>query len=85
MNFWQVLTKTVPLEEERDILARIGLRFLWCTGPYFLFVIIWFAFVTNRNSPLTELWPSLFFLAIPFLGGLNDWRRLKRQVEQLEA
>jgi len=74
MTVWQWLTKSRPLEDERDIMARIGFRFIWCTGPYFLLAFIFSRF----GSPLLLLsWSALFFLSIPFIGGVIDWRRLK--------
>ncbi len=71
--YW--LTKSIPLDNERDMMARIGLRFLCCTGPYFLIAIILYAF--GRPSMLLSMWLGLFFLLIPFVGGVIDWYRLK--------
>lgn len=37
-------------------MARIGFRFIWCTGPYFLLAFILSAFgITAMLSP----WPAL--------------------------
>jgi hypothetical protein len=73
MNVWQSLTKPLLLEDGRDVLARIGQRFVWCTGPYFLAALILSIFGDNK---LLSPWLSLWILAIPFLGGVIDWRRL---------
>lgn len=73
MNVWQSLTKTFPLEDERDLMARIGVRFVWGTGPYFLVALLLSMFGYDN---LLRPWLSLWILAIPFLGGVIDWRRL---------
>ena len=79
MTVWQWFTKKLPLEDQRDVMARIGFRFLWCTGPYFLLAVILSAFdMTAMLSPSL----ALVVLAIPIIGGVIDWRRLKRRVER---
>ena len=79
MTVWQSLTKKFPLEDDRDIMARIGFRFIWCTGPFFLLVFILSAFgITAMSSP----WLALPILSVPFIGGVIDWRRLKRRPER---
>jgi hypothetical protein len=35
-RLWKWLTATPPLLDGRDALARVGGRFLWVTGPYFV-------------------------------------------------
>ncbi len=40
MSAWKWLTQKLPLEDDRDIMARIGFRFIWCTGPYFLVAVV---------------------------------------------
>jgi hypothetical protein len=67
-----MLFKTLPLENERDLWARVGLRFAWCTGPYFLFETCFASFAPPA-------WMNLFFLAIPFLGAAVDFRQLSRR------
>ena len=56
-------------------MARIGCRFLWCTAPYFVIAYLLAAF---GNTGLLTAAPALFMVAIPVLGGLNDWRRLQQ-------
>ena len=73
MNTWQSLTKKLPLEDGRDVMARIGVRFVWCTGPYFLIALI---LSMLGNSSLLASSVALWILAIPFLGGIIDCRRL---------
>jgi hypothetical protein len=77
MTIWQWLTKRILLEDERDIMARIGFRFIWCTGPYFFLALVLSAF---GKSKMLLSWPAFFFLAIPFIGGLVDWYRLKGRI-----
>jgi hypothetical protein len=74
MTRWQWLTKRILLEDERDIMARVGVRFIWCTGPYFFLAIV---FSTFGKTAMLSPWPAFFFLAIPFIGGIVDWYRLK--------
>jgi hypothetical protein len=81
VNVWQRLTKKLPLEDDRDIMARIGFRFIWFTGPYFLVAVI---LSTFGSSKLFTLWPALFILAIPCIGGVIDWCRLKRHTKRVE-
>ena len=83
MNTWKWLTKKYPLENSRDIMARIGVRFVWCTGPYFLFAIV---IATLGDNRLFTSWLTLFMLAIPFVGGLIDSYRLSRpSAERVES
>ena len=35
MNLWKTLTSKIPLEDGRDAAARIAVRFVFCTFPYF--------------------------------------------------
>ncbi len=81
MDVWQRLTYKLPLEDERDIMARIGFRFMWCTGPYFLVAVI---VSTYRGNTLFTSWPELFVLAIPFIGGVVDWYRLNQRTKRAE-
>ena len=78
MNVFKSLT---PIEDNRHVLARVGLRFIFCTGPYFLTAIIAQSFGSDR---LFAMWPALFMLAIPFTGGLLDWFRLHKSVGRVE-
>jgi hypothetical protein len=76
MTVWQWLTKTLPLENERDVMARIGFRFIWCTVPYFLLMFVLSAFgITVLFSPAL----ALMILFLPIIGGVADWRRLQRR------
>jgi hypothetical protein len=75
MSFWQTM-KSLPLEDNRDILARIGMRCVCCTLPYFVFVYALNAF--GFESPLTSPM-SMWIVAIPIIGGVVDWFRIHRQ------
>ncbi|HEX8523875.1 MAG TPA: hypothetical protein VF669_16595 [Tepidisphaeraceae bacterium] len=76
MGLWQSMTTTIPLVNSRDVLARIGVRCVWCTLPYFAFILAWAVFDPSR-SVATPL--SFFMLALPILGGLLDSYRIKRK------
>ncbi len=82
MNIWRWLTKKLPLEDNSDIMARVGFRFLWCTGPYFLVAIVLFRF---GSGTLLASRLSMFILAIPFIGGVVDWHRLKHHTKCVET
>jgi len=73
MTARQSLTGKFPLKDYRDMMARIGVRFFWCTGPYFLVAGILSIF---GNSKMYAPWPALLFVSIPFMGGIIDWYRL---------
>lgn len=75
MSLWQSMT-TIPLVDSRDVLARIGVLCVWCTLPYFAFILTWAAFDPSRSVATPS---SFFMLAIPVLGGLLDWYRIKRR------
>jgi hypothetical protein len=79
MTVWQWLTKKLPLEDKRDVMARVGVRFLWCTGPYFLL-----AFILSALDINVMLSPALavVILSIPIIGGVADWCRLKRRLQR---
>ncbi len=74
MTLWQMLCSVPPLVDERDVMARIGFRFLWCTGPYFIVAAALSAF---GNAALLANPAAFFMAAIPVLGGLHDWRRIR--------
>ena len=76
MNVWQWVAKKLSIEDDRDILARVGFRFIWCTGPYFLVAGILSVF---GSSKMYAPWPALFIVSIPFMGGIIDWYRLKHR------
>lgn len=75
MTLWQWLTIAPSLNNNRDLMARIGYRFLWCTAPYFIAISVLdsLGFGSVLNTPMT-----LFIFAIPLLGGLMDLCRLKK-------
>jgi hypothetical protein len=70
----QLIFMELPIQDERDVLARIGQRFAVCTGPYFLLALILSKF--GHDGMLRSL-VALLMIAIPFLGGVIDWRWLK--------
>ena len=76
MTLWQWFTNTLPLNDERDAMARVGCRFLWCTAPYFIIAL---SLASFGNAALLRTPLALFMVAIPILGGLIDWRRLQRR------
>jgi len=57
MSIWKLITKNYTLEDDRDVMARIGLRFVLCTGPYFLLATI---AASLGSSVFFALWPALF-------------------------
>jgi len=76
MNAWHSLTQKLPLEDDRDVFARVGFRFIWCTGPYLILAIVFSLFGNNR---LLTIWPLAWMVAIPWLGGAVDYWRLKKR------
>jgi hypothetical protein len=81
MSFWRILTTEIPLDEERDVMARIGLRFIWCTGPFFLLAILLSSFGYSRTLLSGS---ALFIVLIPIVGGAIDWNRLKGRREDVQ-
>ena len=75
MNFWQFLGKQMPLNDIPDVYARIGARFVWCTGPYLVFALTLSAFGNNR---VIQCWGTYFACLIPLVGGIIDSWRLRR-------
>jgi hypothetical protein len=73
MRIWKWLTKTYPLHDDKDVMARIGVRFLWCTAPYFVCAMTWAAL---RHEWLILNPVSAFAFLVPLVGGLLDWCRL---------
>ena len=81
MTYLKSSSNNHSLRDHRDVMARIGIRFVWCTGPYFLVAVI----AANFGiSTFFNLWPALFMLAIPFAGGLVDLYRLSSNVSRVE-
>lgn len=70
-------TGRLPLEDRRDVLARVGFRFLWVTVPYF--GMAWFFGLDPFGPPRPLLGLSATFLviSIPLIGGLIDWCRVQ--------
>ena len=73
---WEWWTRKLPLENGRDVLARVGFRFLWAIAPYFavtwLFGIGPFGSVTQPTQRVL----GVFIFMIPVLGGALDWFRV---------
>lgn len=82
MTFMQCLTRKTPLENERDLMARIGVRCVWCTLPYFALALGLAAFGEMRPL-LTPA--SAIALAVPLAGAVLDWRRLQLRTNVREA
>jgi hypothetical protein len=76
MTVWHWLTKKLPLDDDRDVMARIGFRYVWCTLPYFAAALGMAAFgvTTLLLSPL-----SVVPLVVPIAGGILDWWRVRRR------
>jgi hypothetical protein len=82
MTFWQRLVKFVPrndIENEHDIVAWIGFRFAWMTGPTLLMAFAFSLF--GRTEPLLGWW-TLILISIPYGGAIVDWRRLQRRTKR---
>lgn len=79
MRYWQAFFKPMfPLTDTRDVYARVGVRFAWCTGPYLFTAMILCA--RGNSSMLTS--PHAFFIySIPMLGGTLDWFRLRQSTQ----
>lgn len=73
MRIWKWLTKKYPLHDDRDVMARIGVRFLSCTAPYLVYVMTSTA-LGHEVSLLTPF--SAVAVLMPLAGGLLDWCRL---------
>lgn len=69
------LKSELPLNNERDLWARVGFRFAWCTGPYLLLS----PFIVNRSEFFT--FANLFVVSIPVMGALSDSWRLSRRAK----
>ena len=74
MSFWKSFSKQLPLNDSRDVLARIGVRFVWCTGPFLLIAMTLSAF--GNSGMLLSPW-SFFIHLIPIVGGIIDWTRIR--------
>jgi hypothetical protein len=70
-------TKQLPLEDNRDVLARVGFRFLWTTVPI---CIIAYPFLKNPAFAVMRFLAVFSFL-IPIAGGLVDWFRIRRRLQ----
>ncbi|WP_237229021.1 hypothetical protein [Rubinisphaera sp. JC750] len=78
MNLWQTLTSKIFLEDGRDLAARIGVRFIFCTFPYFVIALIMNAV---GDGGLLNFWVAPFLLAVPIIGGMIDWYRLHHRTK----
>ena len=78
MNLWKTLTSRIPLEDGRDAAARIAVRFVFCTFPYFAIAL---GLNASGNNRLLTNWMAVFFLAIPIAGGMIDWYRLAQRTK----
>ena len=67
-------TRTLPLNDGRDVMARIGFRCVWCTIPYFALALLCAAL----GKPVLLLNPfAAIPLIVPVAGGVLDWLRVR--------
>jgi hypothetical protein len=76
MTLWQWLTKKQPLNDSRDVMARVGFRCVWCTLPYFAVALALAAF---GQTELLLTPASGVVLFVPIAGGILDWYRVHRR------
>jgi len=84
MQLWQTFTSEIILEDGRDLAARMGVRFFFCTFPYFAIALIMNA-VGEGDGGFLNFWITPFILAIPILGGIIDWHRLHQRTKASRA
>ena len=75
--------KTTTLNDRRDLIARMRVRFLWCTLPLLLATLF-----AAANGELEFFLNPLFLipLIMPIAGGAVDWFRLRlRAVSSVAA
>ena len=70
-------TRQLPLENNRDVLARVGFRFLWATAPYFVFAYLLKIGPFADGGSSLQRFLAAFIFVIPILGGLLDSWRLR--------
>lgn len=75
-GLWQTLTSRIPLENGRDAAARIAVRFVFCTFPYFTLATFMHALGDDR---MLRGWIPWWILLIPILGGIVDAIRLRKR------
>lgn len=76
MSAWRLLTATLPLQDHRDVLARIAQRYLLCTAPFFLFIFAVNALGLARNWSSSPM--AFLMIVIPLAGGVCDWRIVRQ-------
>lgn len=72
-------TGRLPLENGRDVLARVGFRYLYVTVGYF--ALVWLLGIDpwSPRSP-SQAFPGTFLaLTLPLGAGIADWYRLRRR------
>jgi hypothetical protein len=69
-------TRRLPLENDRDVLARIGFRFIWATAPYFAVTDLLGIGPFGDHGQGFQRFVTAFIFAIPILGGALDWLRV---------
>lgn len=70
-------TRQLPLESHRDVLARIGSRFIWATAPYFVLAyVLRIGPFGDRAEDASQRLISAFIFLVPIIGGALDWWRL---------
>jgi len=73
---WQWWTRKLPLENDQDVLARIGFRFLWATAPYFALTYLFGIGPFGDQPQALQRFLAVFVFVIPLLGGALDWLRV---------
>lgn len=69
--------RRLPLEDKRDILARIGVRFLWATAPFFVLSFLAGIGPFGEDPQQWDRVLSALIFLMPVIGGLWDWLRLQ--------
>ena len=73
-------TRQLPLEDHRDVFARIGFRFIWATAPYFVLTyVLRIGAFGGRPEGAIQHFLSVFVFVVPILGGALDWWRLSHR------
>ena len=66
----------VSLENQRDVLARMGFRYLWVTVGYY--AIAWLVAIDPFGPRTSRPFSGMFVaVMIPLAGGIIDWCRLR--------
>ena len=78
MSLWDTFFKKIPVDDGRAVAARIAVRFVFCTFPYFTLALLMHAYGDDR---LLTGWIAAWMLAIPVLGGMIDGYRLRHRTK----